>query len=464
MNRLFFAIIIGMLLVSLSSCNQQAKDENQQPIVSPSPDSLSDSPTPTPFSSDTLLIFLDKTNSNTFVALSPHSLFKANFQLPQDGCVRNWQNAISPHGHWMAIYINCSNNEISPEVSLALLHIPDGQIRPITRLFVKNEALNPAEIGNDIFILDWSPDGRYLAFAGAIEKPYLDLYVYDMQENVIHRLTDNLRKIDFVKWSPDGKWIWLENSEPEGSYSKTFFYTLQAANLVVLRPKAILEDRWNVNEGWVSSNEYFLVNSSEGCCGPNNLRYINVETGQETVLWDTYAIGYAIDPEQLSIAVSAAPEADLQGSYIVDWSGNRKKISDKLWALAFRGGVNSRYVGFDGEKVVTITQDGSIKQISEKPFYNLSVSPDWKWFVLYDESKNISGIDLYSEDDQFVKTITEQMAFPVAWLPDSSGLFYMANNLYYASIPDSKPTLIEECNLNQCRYWIDETAFIWSYP
>ena len=234
--------------------------------------------------------------------------------------------------------------------------------------------------------------------------------------------------------------------------------------MAIQSPKALFEDKWIINEGWVSSNEYFLVNASEGCCGENNLRCINVETRQETILWDTYTIGYAIDREQLFLAVSAAPEADFQGSYIVDWFGNRKKISDEVWGLAFRGGVNSRYVGFDGEKVVTITQDGSIKQISEKPFYNLSVSPDRTWFVLYDETKNIAGIDLYSDNDQFVKPITDQAAFPVAWLPDSSGLFYMANHLYYISIPDGEPILIEECNLNECEYWIDETAFVWSNP
>jgi hypothetical protein len=442
MNRLYFAIIIGMLLVFLPSCIRQVEEEN--PVISPTPTSASDSSIPTLFPNEPLLVFLDKTNSNTFIALSSNGLSKIRFQLPQGSCVRNWQNTISPHGHWMAFYMNCSNNEISPEMSLALFHIPDGQIRPITQLFVEQESIDLAEFGNGIFVLDWSPDGRYLAFAGAIDDPYLDLYLYDMKEDVIQRLTDNLRKIDYVEWSPDGKWMWLENSEPEGSYSKTFFYTLQADNLVIQRPKALLEDRWNINEGWVSSNEYFLVNSSEGCCGPNNLRYINVETGQETVLWSTYTIGYAIDPEQLFIAVSAAPEADLQGSYIIDWSGNRKKISDELWALAFRGGVNSRYVGFDGENVVAITQDGSIKSISEKPFYNLSVSPDKRWFVLYDESNNTSGIDLYSEDDEFVKTISEQAAFPVAWLRDSLGLFFMTDNLYYISVPDGEPILIEE--------------------
>lgn len=442
----------------LPSCSQQTEDESQQPVVNPSLSATSGLQTPTPFSSIPLLIFLDKTNYDTFTALSPDNLSMTKFQLPQGSCIRNWSNAIAPHGHWMAFFMNCSNDEISIETSLALFHIPDGKIRPITQLFFEDKAVN------DIFVLDWSPDGRYLAFAGAIDRPYLDLYLYDIDKDIVRRLTDNLQKIEYVEWSLDGQWIWFENSELEVSAERTYFYALQSDNLEIQTPKAIFNDRWVINEGWVSSNEYFLVNASEGCCGENDHRYINVETGQETILWETYATGHAIDTERLSLVVSAAPEADLQGSYIVDWAGNHKKISDNMWLFAFRGGVNSRYIGFDGEKVVTITQDGSIDEISAKPFYSLSVSPNRTWFVLYDEFKHVSGLDLYSENDQFVKTITDKMAFPVAWLPDSSGLFYMANNLYYISIPDGKPKLIEECNLNECGNWVDENNFAWSYP
>jgi WD40 repeat protein len=474
---------IGLLLVFLSSCSEQANEGGQQSVVSPSPNSAavstsettiaptqflsplsSPQPTqvPTLSPNEPLLIFA---HTNSYWALSSSDLSKTKIELPQGGCVRSRPNAIAPHGHWMVLYMNCSDEEISPEMSLALFHIPDGKLRPITRLFVEAKSANPAEFGNDIFVFDWSPDGRYLAFAGAIDRPYLDLYLYDMVKDDVRRLTDNLQEIEYVEWSPDGKWIWFENSKPEGAYERRYFYALQPAILEIQTPTAILNDRWNINEGWVSSNEYFLVNASEGCCGENYLRYINVESGQETVLWETDTIGYAIDSEELFIAVSAAPEADLQGSYIIDWSGNRKKISDEVWRLAFRGGVNSRYIGFDGEEAVSIAQDGSIKQVSDKPFYSLSVSPDRTWFVLYDEFNNTSGIDLYSESDQFVKTITDAAAFPVAWQPDSTGLFYMASNLYYIGLPDGEPILIEECGGEKCRFWVaGKEDFIWAYP
>lgn len=439
-------------------------------LVSPSPiivtqtqlpTSLPLTLTPTLSPDEPLLIYLDKSDHKTFWALSSTHLSKISFKLPENSCIQDRQNSISPHGHWMVFYINCFNNEVSSETSLALFHIPDGRIRLVAQLFVDEKSTN---LGNDIFTFDWSTDGQYLVFAGAIDKPYLDLYLYDLEQDDVRRLTDDLQSIEYVEFSPDGKWIWFENSKPEGAYSITYFYALQIEKLDIQSPKAILDSRWNINEGWVSLNEYFLVNASEGCCGENNLRYINVESKQETVLWKSFTTGYAIDPENQSIVVSAAPESDPQGLYLVDWNGKSKKISDRMWLLAFRGGTKSRYVGFDGGKVVTISQEGAINQISEKPFYSLSISPDQTWFVLFDKNNKALGIDLYSGNDQFIKTITTENAFPVAWLPDSSGLFYIADNLYFVNIPDGETVMIEECNKDECGYWIGESAFTWSYP
>lgn len=422
------------------------------------PTSLPLTLTPTLSPDEPLLIYLDKSDHKTFWTLSSTHLSKTSFKLPENSCIRDWQNSISPRGHWMVFYINCFNNEVSSETSLALFHIPDGRIRLVTQLFMGEKS---ADLGNTF---NWSTDGQYLVFAGAIDKPYLDLYLYDLEQDVVRRLTDNLQNIEHVEFSPDDKWIWFENSEPEGANSITHFYALQPEKLDIQSPKAMFDSRWNIDKGWVSLNEFFLVNASEGCCGENNLRYINVESKKETVLWESFTTGYAIDPENQSIVVSAAPESDLQGLYLVDWNGKSKKISDGMWLLAFRGGTKSRYIGFDGEKVVTISQDGTLSQISEKPFYSLSVSPAKTWYVLYDEYKKIPSIDLYSGNDLFIKTISNEKAFPAAWLPDSSGFFYIAKNLYFVSIPDGEPMMIEECNKDECKYWIGESDFVWSYP
>lgn len=53
----------------------------------------------------------------------------------------------------------------------------------------------------------WSPNGRYLAFTAAIDRPSADLYVYDTLTDQIRRLTDSLDMATQPEWSPDGKWI-----------------------------------------------------------------------------------------------------------------------------------------------------------------------------------------------------------------------------------------------------------------
>ena len=54
---------------------------------------------------------------------------------------------------------------------------------------------------------EWSPDGRYLAFVGAIEGPSSDLYLYDTLNNRVIRKTDGPNQAIMPYWSPDGAGI-----------------------------------------------------------------------------------------------------------------------------------------------------------------------------------------------------------------------------------------------------------------
>jgi len=59
--------------------------------------------------------------------------------------------------------------------------------------------------------ISWSPDGRYLIYAKQIElqangSSYYDLYVYDLEKNKSHRITNGLRATN-PDWSHDGKQI-----------------------------------------------------------------------------------------------------------------------------------------------------------------------------------------------------------------------------------------------------------------
>lgn len=53
----------------------------------------------------------------------------------------------------------------------------------------------------------WSPDGRYLAFAGAMDANNTDVYIFDSADNSVKRLTDEAESVQISGWSPDSQWV-----------------------------------------------------------------------------------------------------------------------------------------------------------------------------------------------------------------------------------------------------------------
>ena len=53
-------------------------------------------------------------------------------------------------------------------------------------------------------LFDWSPDGRTLAFSGALDGPASEVYLLDMQTRAITRRTKGLLSTMEVFWTPDG--------------------------------------------------------------------------------------------------------------------------------------------------------------------------------------------------------------------------------------------------------------------
>jgi hypothetical protein len=291
-----------------------------------------------------------------------------------------------------------------------------------------------------------------------------DLYIYDLDTKIIRRLTDSSFDISRIDWSPDGKWIWFdsESMAEGGVYEETSMYVIDANNDAVQRPQAVISGLWNEGLGWVKSDLYFLLTQSEGCCGPHDFRYFSVSTMQPFNLWGPSMAGYAIDPKNGILAISNAPEMETQGSFLVDLNGKSVKFSDGIfWEIVYRGGQNSEFLGFDGSKVMGISANGMLTQISDKPFENAIISPDNRLFVLYHAYNQVIGMDLFSESDQFIKTISERDVSTVIWRPDSKGLIFIADGLFYYAIPDGNQFLIDSCAPKGCGYWYSESDFVW---
>ena len=59
---------------------------------------------------------------------------------------------------------------------------------------------------NGLMSPDFSPDGRFVVFTG-VSGGLSDLYIYDIEEDILTRLTDDIYAELMPRWSPDGKYI-----------------------------------------------------------------------------------------------------------------------------------------------------------------------------------------------------------------------------------------------------------------
>jgi len=139
---------------------------------------------------------------------------------------------VSPDGHWLAFYTGYAGDfdgqftRETFDLTLNLLNLNTGDVQVITPLLSKDYPNNfvaaakeidpsyitPADLQYAFMAgitraVNWSPDGRYLAFAGQMNGPSSDLYVYNMVERSIKRLTAGPEELQWVDWSSDGKWI-----------------------------------------------------------------------------------------------------------------------------------------------------------------------------------------------------------------------------------------------------------------
>ena len=135
------------------------------------------------------------------------------------------QDGMAPVGGWVAF--TSGDNPMTPDpegsgaLTLNLLNVVDGTLKPITPLFAPEmeEAIKAANLTGDrndaveagIAILDnsdtlkWSPDGRYLAFIAAIDGPSSDVYSYDRetgQDQSVDRRTESSRALVLVAGQP----------------------------------------------------------------------------------------------------------------------------------------------------------------------------------------------------------------------------------------------------------------------
>ncbi len=136
------------------------------------------------------------------------------------------------------------------------------------------------EIG-EIFNPSWSPDGRYVAFSGLVGG-LSDLYVYDLQEEQLRRLTNDPYADLQPVFSPDGSTIAFVSDRFSTGLSSLLFgnYRLAFADPVTgaIRPAPGFENGKHISPQWSPDGQslYFVSDQS----GISNVYRVQVESGE----------------------------------------------------------------------------------------------------------------------------------------------------------------------------------------
>lgn len=389
-----------------------------------------------------------------FMIFDADGLSRRIIQLPEDAIYNSSSPGVSPDGKWIAFHTGFIPNT---GLTLNLFSIPDESIHPIVEVMANNYEKIEIDFIGYIKTLQWSPDGRYLAYAKQVEGSTSDVYIYDTQTQTSWRLTYDFQRVDFIFWSDDGKWVLYRISKPYVSSYNSALHAVRFGNTSVKKSEVLESGQWLTGRG-PSSELIFLFDVGDGfCCG--DLRYVNIESGNKTLLWKGIFADYAVDFQNQVIGISADPSAygsnDFEptidgGLYLVSLDGSYKKISNDIYPwLEFWNAIPPRFVGYYGEGVFTISEEGSTKQLSQKENQLVSISPDNNWLAVYGQD----GLDLFNGENELERTEIIDNISIVQWRPDSMGLFIFANGVYYLSMSDNnQPILLERCTIEGCRF------------
>lgn len=129
-------------------------------------------------------------------------------------------DVLGPNGEITVAYLTLDRDTLS-NPQLSILKMPGGETEVTIDLTSPETAYTGQKFDTEEFntvaiivhaiktdnSFKWSPDGKWLAFVGAIDGPSADVYSYELATGAIRQLTDGKDHAFQLLWSPDSAWI-----------------------------------------------------------------------------------------------------------------------------------------------------------------------------------------------------------------------------------------------------------------
>lgn len=363
----------------------------------------------------------------------------------------------SPTGGWLAVY-TYEDRDRQSGPTLQLVHVPDGLVPWSTPLLSNDleaafaggtdaEAMTAYEAVTLAGAAAWAPDGRSLAFVAALDGTSSDLYLYDLATSRVRRVTSGPNQIATPFWSPDGKWIAHQAVEGFGTgagWQMGSVWTVSPDGRDLNKLYAP-ESGGEVFVGWSRGDS--LISYSFSPDGLHNIRAAGADGAVENILVPSTFSDVAYDPESGSVAYAVSGDLEFTGSetgaFLWNPVGGTDRIDPGSWDAVHWSPAAGRFY-FEGEAgVLGVTPAGDSLQLPVVD--RVSPSPDGRYVVLWGDGfwNRQSGMQLYTSDMQFVRTLDEFDVPVVSWRPDSAGLMAMSEaGLTYYPL-DGQPLVVD---------------------
>lgn len=391
--------------------------------------------------------------------------------------------AISPATHQIAVLT--SDQDDSRSLALQIIFLPDGGLHKVTDLTTQD--IEPDSNAIQAIVKEpsyaWSPDGKKLAFVGALDGPNADVYVYDMSNRKIQKVSQDDGQDFSPSWSPDGKSILYFEADTFGTGAEISIKGMWLA-AADGSGSELLESSESAGEqmlGWRDAETAVLI-SREPDSGISQLRMYNIHSHDQTVLQEGAVFGAAVatgikdddgtilyskDDGLYLLPPGSTESQKLTGDQVSpsDTSPSIRWQRDGLiFIVRFRGGKLSTFTTFtfDGSNGDSARQDAPFNPSNG----TLDVSAFgliWAWTVKNGGSGSawISGPGL-----ETVRILQKPAALPI-WNLDNDLLFFSGHDLYRATFPlytDAAPVASLSSDVLEAALLGFDEAFHNKYP